>query len=492
MYIRNLKLKNIACFEDAKLSFVDENDNIIKWTVLLGENGTGKSMILRTIALLLGGSNVARELQLEPRLMVRFGSSEATAQAVVEVQQQEEEHDRMSHWVRKNLNISLRFLDEPFSRGWGEISDDDQERFKGHLSDYSKIVEGKERKYYDLREGYFVCGYGASRITPRGESSHRRLSDKRRDPRFERLQTLFTEEVLLAPIDEWLSIMEYEFLKMKDRYKSVGKTRFKSAVEALSILLPSVKFSEIDSNGTVIFSTPYGEVPLSELSRGYRDVLTWVSDLMRRLIDAFPLSKDPLHEEGVVLVEEIALHLHPIWQQKVIDFLRKRFPNIQFIATTHSPLATQSLQRNEFVKLERMRRRRGRKDIVSIDRYNFAPKGLSADQALTSPMFGLESAKSQDLKKKMREFNVLKKAITQGKATEKKKRRYRKLVSALGQVQEAPGETFEQRNILLEMEKILKKLGREDLLERPTIDKLMKKRKPPTRRKKDSEGAKQK
>ena len=75
----------------------------------------------------------------------------------------------------------------------------------------------------------------------------------------------------------------------------------------------------------------------SQLSDGEKCLLAMVGDLARRLAIANPSLKDPLHGKGVVLIDEIDLHLHPSWQRKIIPALNQTFPNCQFIATTHSP-----------------------------------------------------------------------------------------------------------------------------------------------------------
>jgi predicted ATP-binding protein involved in virulence len=91
---------------------------------------------------------------------------------------------------------------------------------------------------------------------------------------------------------------------------------------------------------------------LSQLSDGERSFLALVCDLGRRLVLANPLLDNPLYGAGVVLIDELELHLHPKWQREVREKLRQTFPNIQFIATTHSPFVIQSLQAGELINLD--------------------------------------------------------------------------------------------------------------------------------------------
>ena len=74
-----------------------------------------------------------------------------------------------------------------------------------------------------------------------------------------------------------------------------------------------------------------------QLSDGEKCTLALFGDIARRLAIANPSLDDPLQGDGVVLIDELELHMHTSWQRKVISMLKKTFPNIQFIITTHSP-----------------------------------------------------------------------------------------------------------------------------------------------------------
>lgn len=97
-----------------------------------------------------------------------------------------------------------------------------------------------------------------------------------------------------------------------------------------------------------------GGVPLrlSRLSDGERSLLALVCDLGRRLALANPKLDNPLDGKGVVLIDELELHLHPKWQREICEKLRNTFPNIQFIGTTHSAFVIQSLQPDELINLD--------------------------------------------------------------------------------------------------------------------------------------------
>jgi len=79
------------------------------------------------------------------------------------------------------------------------------------------------------------------------------------------------------------------------------------------------------------------ELTINQLSDGEKCLLAMVGDLARRLAIANPGLPDALQGSGVVLIDEIELHLHPKWQREILPALTRTFPNCQFIVTTHSP-----------------------------------------------------------------------------------------------------------------------------------------------------------
>ncbi|EOF8195420.1 retron Ec78 anti-phage system effector ATPase PtuA [Yersinia enterocolitica] len=110
---------------------------------------------------------------------------------------------------------------------------------------------------------------------------------------------------------------------------------------AITTVVPSISriWVETASGADIIKVTnDLQDVTIEQLSDGQRVFLALVADLARRMIMLNPLLKNPLEGRGIVLIDEIELHLHPKWQQEVITVLRSVFPNIQFVITTHSPI----------------------------------------------------------------------------------------------------------------------------------------------------------
>ena len=122
---------------------------------------------------------------------------------------------------------------------------------------------------------------------------------------------------------------------------------------ALGVFLEGFSDLRVEEDPLRLGVTKGGErFYLNQLSDGERSLLAIVADLVRRLDLANPEINDPLLGAGVVLIDELELHLHPTWQRSVVEKLRTMFPNIQFIATTHSPFVIQSLRPGELINLD--------------------------------------------------------------------------------------------------------------------------------------------
>lgn len=177
--------------------------------------------------------------------------------------------------------------------------------------------------------------------------------------------------------------------------------------ETLLSLLPEVSDLRIDTEqgglgqNRLRAHTPYGWVDIDKLGMGYQSVLALTVDIASRLVEHYPDRPHPLEEPAVVLIDEVDLHLHPTWQRTLQQQLSLRFPNVQFIATAHSPLVVQSIPSANILLLRRER------DHVVIERAPEAIKTWRVDQILTSDLFGLPSARPPGLDTLIRERDAI-------------------------------------------------------------------------------------
>lgn len=123
---------------------------------------------------------------------------------------------------------------------------------------------------------------------------------------------------------------------------------------AVQEFLPGFSNVRVEPDPLRLLVSKQGQLlDLTQMSDGERSLLAMMIDLCRRLVLANPELDDPLQGAGVVLIDEIELHLHPQWQREIVEKLRQTFPRVQFILTTHSPFLIQSLRDGELIRLDR-------------------------------------------------------------------------------------------------------------------------------------------
>jgi predicted ATPase len=321
----------------------------------LGENGTGKSSVLKAIGLVLAGSEAIFEIVGNPDDWIRLGAE--YARIVVEFSTQDGE--------RRRAGVS-------FKRGSGTSQ---------FVRDNVEELEQIDRAIFHSDRNYFVVGYGVVRHAL-GASSRGALpeSSSRRSPRTRAVATLFNVETALVSLEGWAMDLEYR----------QGKIGLDAVRNALDKLLPEVCFHGIDrQNRRLMFETPDGLLPLAALSDGYQAMAAWCGDLLFQITETFQDYKDPLKARGLLLVDEIDLHLHPVWQRRLVSFIRETLPNVQVVVTTHSPLTIHQAGEGELFVLRRVEGHG-----ASISRFEGAPNKLMLHQLLQSPLFGLETLDS--------------------------------------------------------------------------------------------------
>ena len=141
-----------------------------------------------------------------------------------------------------------------------------------------------------------------------------------------------------------------ELLSSQPYTNDDDKNSIELAKKAFGILNKSYSFSALKQDMEIYINTPTGIIPYEYLSSGFKTCITIVWGIIREVQVRFPdiFVKD---FNGVVLIDEIELHLHPEWQGKICNALTTLFPNIQFIISTHSPHVVQTAEANEVIAL---------------------------------------------------------------------------------------------------------------------------------------------
>ncbi|RYG99667.1 MAG: hypothetical protein EON58_03060 [Alphaproteobacteria bacterium] len=387
MYIERLWATNFRCYEqfnihlqypgkDATLRFPNIN-------LILGDNGSGKSAVMKAATLPILGS-VLQSSGFRPYMLVRRRRlsgeeqgkslrSEIRADLICHGQEQssrEDPFDQVSWSASIGVVKAQAVLTSPFG-------EDELNTARVNPARWERIKDPNS-------PAFFLAGYGANRqieFAPTGNSSSR---NRKYSARFARVAGLFEESVELSSVAAWSELM-----------MSTG--RLEEAVSILNSLLPEGTTALQGGEEGVQFSYEGILLPFAALSDGYRGFIAWVTDLVYQIVSVLPDAKTRRNPKitdvrGVVLVDEIDLHLHPIWQRTVVPTLSKAFPNIQFLLTTHSPIIAASLERaNIFVaeKDSEMGRR--------VEPGHESIFGLSADQVLASSYFDVETSRPEEM-----------------------------------------------------------------------------------------------
>jgi len=335
VYIRRVVLENVRCFEHLDFKFEPHGGRSAGWTVVTGDNGAGKTTLLKAVALALVGPDAARTLVPSMRGWVREGSKEATI--AVEIVAGEQDRFRRTGPPQKR----------PF---WSKLRLSNGSGPEVTLSQGSK-KRGKKRgaadgPWAENPDGWFSAGYGPfRRLYGASPNAQRVMSGPGRVARY---ATMFLEDATLGECELWLTDLSHKKLEKREK-----ETEILDQVLPLlndDFLRNGVRVDRVDSEGLWLRDAAGVSLRLADMSEGYRAALAMLVDILRHMIDVHGHYRFNEHVDGhlavrypgVVLVDEVDSHLHPEWQRLIGFWLKERFPNVQFVVTTHSPIICQA------------------------------------------------------------------------------------------------------------------------------------------------------
>ncbi|MEK4698592.1 AAA family ATPase [Solibacillus sp. FSL R7-0668] len=155
----------------------------------------------------------------------------------------------------------------------------------------------------------------------------------------------------------WYTKMQYRAFMLNRRIPTLDAIT--NCLEEALIYMTADEVYQVERvlylEGALHLAYDTGEImPISHLSDGYQDVIGIISDIAYRMVILNPHLGDSVlvNTPGVVLIDEIDVHLHPKWQQKILPLLKRLFPDVQFITTTHSPIIISTTESNEALEIE--------------------------------------------------------------------------------------------------------------------------------------------
>jgi WD40 repeat protein len=380
------RLRDIGPFRDTGEVWLQPDVN-----VFLGDNAAGKTTVLRCLGLAALGIAAANEVEKNAAAYLRKNAHRGIIEVVFEIVPDPDVFSVEVGHCAVGLEIvagSSRFAplrDEEFTvrrpheAGVGERADERSPVLLNSAEHMSAL-----RSTLASRCG-FVCGYGAVRTFNTSRSSLQTELPKREN---EWVISLFDAEAPLVNPEVLSKLVRGDMSNIEDGPAAGLSSEQVTVLQTgLRKLLPDVAPVWSDQENDVhLNGTP---LRFGELSEGYRSVLALVGHLLRCALRVGDWRGDPTTLDGIALVDEIDLHLHPAWQSHVVADFRGAFGRLQLVASTHAPLVVLSLKReNVFVM------RRDADGQTAICHPERDPQGLGVSGILTS-VFDLSATLDQ-------------------------------------------------------------------------------------------------
>jgi predicted ATP-binding protein involved in virulence len=354
MKVKRLKITSFRGISDLTLEFHETEP-----TVFIGINGVGKSSILDCLAILL--SFFTARIQFDPKSRGRI----MKWNALTSYNERERdlakgrffsEQDIKNGQNKTHSDILISLEESPELR-WSitKVQKEDNEELRNDVEELERVTSDIRSRWKANLEVNIplVVYYPVNRAVldipleiPQENSSEQVDAYK---------QALDGVQIRFGSFFQWfrsVEDVENEELRENHNYRD---ERLEAVRKAISSLLGE-EFSKLRVRRSPLRMTVTKqgqELIINQLSDGEKCLLAMVGDLARRLAIANPGLSDPLQGSGVVLIDEIELHLHPKWQREIIPALTRTFPNCQFIVTTHSPQVISQVKPEGIYILER-------------------------------------------------------------------------------------------------------------------------------------------
>ena len=345
MFLKSLTLHNFRCFSDLKVHF---NDRL---TVIVGNNGAGKSTILEAAAIAAGTLTSAMDG------LTNYGIKKSDA------------HYKCFD-LGSNVDVQPQFPVEITATGDIEGTEKEWTRSlnsakgRGGLASAKELTEIADKYQERMRKGDkelklpIISYYGTGRLWDQHREKKNDTFEKnnRSNGYIDSLDGAANDKLMM----KWFQKMTMQELQRNQEIPEF--TAVKMAMKQVFTLITglsdvNVQFNLDTGEIDVIYFDQNNDpvrIPVSLLSDGYKCTISLIADIAYRMAILNPqlLDKVLIETDGIVLIDEIDLHLHPTWQKRILQDLMEIFPKVQFIVSTHAPEVINSVKRSSVVILK--------------------------------------------------------------------------------------------------------------------------------------------
>ena len=461
MNIRRIILENVKGFGRIDLNLArgpgGEMRTLSGWHVIAGPNGSGKTTMLQAVALALAGPARAAKLVLSGSSWVRRGATRGYCGVMLGAGPGDRVEDPEGAAEKGDADMASVALGRQAARPifetrrwspvnakqplWSGIEFGSAAASPKHVGRKGRGAEATVRRgaWAQQPRGWFAVGYGPFRRISGGTAEASDLMNG--PPALARLGGLFRSDATFSESLDWL--LRVHTLRLEGNDAAHQVLRIVREILDGGMLSEGMSVAEINSGGLHLDDSGT-RLTLDELGDGYKVTIAFAIDLLRHLYGAGRggvMVEDAkgyveILDDGVVLIDEAELHLHPSWQQALPVALTRRFPNLQFLVTTHSPFVAQAASPGSIVRL--WRAPDGIDGAVLNEEHTRRVLSGTIDDAVVSEAFGLPHAHSPRAEASITRLAALEAKLLEGAATAAERdefERLRRLVAPGAEVQ---------------------------------------------------------